>query len=633
MLTNVWLVLLFPLLGFLWCLVFGRLWPRLSGWVASLAIGAAFAASVSVLVGLLALVPGDRVRVGTLYTWIGSGAVTVPLGILVDPLSTVMILIVTGVSFVIHVYALGYMAGDPGYGRFFAYLNLFVLAMVLLVLAGNFLVLMVGWAGVGLCSYLLIAFWFERPEAAAAGVKAFVVNAIGDAGLILAAALILTTFKTLDYVTVFQEAPRLLTPGGGTVTAITLLLLVAAVAKSAQLPLYVWLPDAMAGPTPVSALIHAATMVTAGVYLIARAAPLFTLAPLTMGIIAWIGAITALFAATIGLVKPNIKRVLAYSTVSQIGYMFLAVGIGGFAAGIFHLMTHAFFKALLFLAAGAVIHALGGEEDMRRMGGLRAHLPAAYWTFLAAALAIAGFPGFAGFFSKDEIITLAFTARTGSAALGVIALVTAGLTAVYMFRVFFLTFHGKPRLDPQAVEHLHRPGAVMVVPLIVLGVLSVVGGYVQFPGEGFGDFLLPAFTFFGVQPVVVYGLNGGIAAASSLVALAGIGIAWLVWQKYPTTPEALGRALAPVHAALLNDYGVDALYGLVVVGAVRGLGVLCARVVDGLVLNGIVDGVGTAVRGLSAGVAHLESGYVRTYAVAILAGVIVILAFLVRGGL
>src|SRR5579884_290458 len=356
MVNNVWLVLLFPLIGFIWCVLFGRRWPRFSGWIAVLMIGLSFVAAITVLIGVLALAPNDRVRVGALYTWIASGGVAIPLGVLVDPLSTVMIVVVSGVSFVIHLYSIGYMRGDPGYGRFFAYMNLFVLSMLLLVLSGNFLLLMVGWAGVGLCSYLLIAFWFERPEAAAAGVKAFVVNAIGDAGLILAASLILFTFKSLDYVTVFQSAKEALPIGGSAVTAITLLLLVAAVAKSAQLPLYVWLPDAMAGPTPVSALIHAATMVTAGVYLIARASPLFTLAPFTMDVIAWIGAITALFAATIGLVKPNIKRVLAYSTVSQLGYMFLAVGIGGFAAGIFHLMTHAFFKALLFLGAGAVIH-------------------------------------------------------------------------------------------------------------------------------------------------------------------------------------------------------------------------------------------------------------------------------------
>ncbi|HVC34323.1 MAG TPA: NADH-quinone oxidoreductase subunit L [Chloroflexota bacterium] len=632
MVNNVWLVLLFPLIGFVWCLLFGRLWPRLSGWIASLTIGLAFVAAVSVLIGLLALEPGDRIRIGTLYTWIGSGSVSVPLGILVDPLSTVMILVVTGVSFVIHVYATGYMHDDPGYGRFFCYMNLFVLSMLVLVLSDNFLLLMVGWAGVGLCSYLLIAFWFEKPEAAAAGVKAFVVNAIGDAGLILASSLILLTFKSLDYVTVFTSAKETLAVGGGTVTAITLLLLVAAVAKSAQLPLYVWLPDAMAGPTPVSALIHAATMVTAGVYLIARASPLFTLAPFTMGLIAWIGAITALFAATIGLVKPNIKRVLAYSTVSQLGYMFLAVGVGGFAAGIFHLMAHAFFKALLFLAAGAVIHALAGEEDMRKMGGLWKKLPFAYWTFLAATLAISGFPGFSGFFSKDEIISLAFTSDRGNVALGIIALVTAGLTAVYMFRAFFMTFHGESRVDEHVAEHLHRPGLAMVAPLVVLGVLSVIGGYVQFPGGGFTSFLTPAFTYFGVTPATESGLNPTISGLSVVVVLLGIVIAWAIWYRNPKTATSLGKSFGPVRAALLNDYGVDALYSLVVVGAVRGLGNVCSGLVDALVLDGIVDGVAESVRGISVGVARLESGYVRTYAVAILTGAIVIIAFMARGG-
>ncbi|HLZ09408.1 MAG TPA: NADH-quinone oxidoreductase subunit L, partial [Chloroflexota bacterium] len=392
-----------------WCVCFGRLWPRSAGRVASVMVGLSFVVAVIVFTGLTALAPDDRIRVGEIYTWIGSGAYSIPLGIYLDPLSTAMLLVVTGVSFLIHVYATGYMAGDPGIGRFFAYMNLFVFSMILLVLAGNFVLLMVGWGGVGLCSYLLIAFYSNRPEAAAAGVKAFVVNAVGDVGLILAAALILLTFKAADFVTVFNGAKQVADQGGAsTITTITLLLLVAAIAKSAQLPLYFWLPDAMAGPTPVSALIHAATMVTAGVYLIARAAPLYSLAPSTMALVAWIGALTALFAATIGLVKSNIKRVLAYSTVSQLGYMFLAVGVGGYAAGIFHLATHAFFKALLFLGAGAVIHALGGEEDMNRMGGLARRLPLTYVTFLIGGLAISGVPGLSGFFSKDEIISLAF---------------------------------------------------------------------------------------------------------------------------------------------------------------------------------------------------------------------------------
>lgn len=633
MVSNVWLVLLFPIIGFFWCVIFGRLWPRFSGWVASIMIGLAFAASVSVLVGLLGLAPDDRVRIGTLYTWIGSGVVSIPLGILVDPLSTVMILIVSGVSFLIHIYALGYMRDDPGFGRFFSYMNLFVLSMLLLVLSDNFLLLLVGWAGVGLCSYLLISFWFEKPEAAAAGVEAFVVNAVGDAGLILAAALILITFKSLNYVTVFADAKTTLHVGGGTVTAITLLLLVAAVAKSAQLPLYFWLPDAMAGPTPVSALIHAATMVTAGVYLIARASPLFTMAPFTMEVIAWIGAITALFAATIGLVKPNLKRVLAYSTVSQLGYMFLAVGVGGFAAGIFHLMSHAFFKAMLFLAAGAVIHALAGEEDMRKMGGLRKKLPFAYFTFLAATLAISGTPGFSGFFSKDEIISLAFTSPQGNAVLGIIGVVTAGLTAVYMFRAFFMTFHGESRVDEHVAGHMHKPGAVMLVPMVILGVLSVIGGYIQFPTGTFDSFLLPAFTYFGVTPVTENGINPVFSGISVLAGLIGFVIAYGLWYRNPKAAVGLGKTLAPIRVALLNDYGVYALVEFAVIGSVRWLGRACSSVVDSLVIEGIVNGIAVSVRGISVGVARLESGYVRTYAVAILAGTIVIIAFMARGGL
>ncbi|HEX5416473.1 MAG TPA: NADH-quinone oxidoreductase subunit L [Chloroflexota bacterium] len=632
MVENVWLALLLPLLGFLWCVAFGKLWPRLSGWIATLMVALAFVAAVSTLVGILQLPPDDRIRVGDLYTWISSGAVAIPVGIYLDPLSVVMTLVVTGVSALIHLYAIGYMEDDPRYGRFFAYMNLFVFSMVLLVLAGNYLLLMVGWAGVGLCSYLLIAFWFEKPEAGPAGVKAFVVNAIGDAGLILAASLILINAKSLDYVNVFTAASKTFVKGDPTVTWITLLLVLAAVAKSAQLPLYVWLPDAMAGPTPVSALIHAATMVTAGVYLIARSAPLFTLAPLSLSVVAWIGAITALFAATIALSKPNIKRVLAYSTVSQLGYMFLALGVGGFTAGIFHLMTHAFFKALLFLGAGAVIHALHGEEDMRKMGGLAGRIPLTWVTFLVATLAISGVPGLSGFFSKDEIISLAFTSPNGSPILGVIGLVTAGLTAVYMFRLFFLTFHGKSRVDEEVEGHLHVPGAAMAVPLVALGVLSVVGGYVQWPGGGFDSFLDPSFTFYKVAPVTEAGLNPGLTAASIIFALGGIVIAWLIWGRRPQTAEALYRKPTGLRYVLLNDYGVDAFYSRVFVGGARALGRFFGGVFDPKVVDGVVNGLPVLAGGVGEALAAMETGYVRRYAVAILVGAIVILAYMARGG-
>jgi NADH-quinone oxidoreductase subunit L len=631
MIDVIWNAPVFPLVGFLWCIAFGRLWPRLSGWLATIAIGASFVVVVEAFLGILALPADDRIRVGTLYDWIHSGALSIPLDIYVDPLTIVMLLVVSGVSFLIHVYATAYMAGDPGFGRFFAYLNLFVFSMMVLVLAGNFVLLMVGWAGVGLCSYLLIAFWYEKPEAAAAGVKAFVVNAIGDAGLILAASLILLTFKSVDYSTVFTGAKTTLPAGGGLVTVITLLLLIAAVAKSAQLPLYVWLPDAMAGPTPVSALIHAATMVTAGVYLIARAAPLFSLAPFTMGLIAWIGAITALFAATIGLVKPNIKRVLAYSTVSQLGYMFLAVGVGGYAAGIFHLMTHAFFKALLFLGAGAVIHALAGEEDMRRMGGLSSKLPLTYATFLVGGLAISGVPPFSGFFSKDEIIALAFTGSGGNPILGLIALATAGLTAVYIFRLILLTFHGKTRVSTHEPEHLHQPGLSMIVPLVILAVLAAVAG---FTGSGFCDFLAPGFNQFGVTVAAEPGLNLLVSGVSALLAVGGVALAWVIWGGSGQTAERLGKSFEPVRNVLLNDYGIDALYTMVVVGTTRALGQLVSDVLDGELIDGVVNGVPSIVGGASALVGRLETGYVRSYAIAILTGaILILLAFVARGGL
>ena len=634
MVDVVWRALLFPMLGFVWCVCFGRLWPRLSGWVASIMVGLSFVVAVIVFAGLTALSPDDRIRVGDIYTWIGSGAFTIPLGIYLDPLSTTMLLVVTGVSFLIHVYATGYMGGDPGIGRFFAYMNLFVFSMILLVLAGNFVLLMVGWGGVGLCSYLLIAFYSDRPEAAAAGVKAFVVNAIGDVGLILAASLILLSFKAVDYATVFTGAKQAVDHGGsGTITTITLLLLVAAIAKSAQLPLYMWLPDAMAGPTPVSALIHAATMVTAGVYLIARAAPLYELAPFTTGLVAWIGAVTALFAATIGLVKPNIKRVLAYSTVSQLGYMFLAVGVGGYAAGIFHLATHAFFKALLFLGAGAVIHALGGEEDMNRMGGLARRLPLTYVTFLIGGLAIAGVPGLSGFFSKDEIISLAFNAPRGSVILGLIALVTAGLTSVYDFRLIFLTFHGTSRIDPQVADHLHRPGPAMTVPLVILAAFAAVAGYIQFPVERLGDFLQPGFKFYGVTAATESGINVPIAVVSSILAVGGIILAWLIWGGSRQTAENLSKSFGTVGRVLLNDYGINAAVDAAIVGPVRGLGRFCADFLDRQVIDGIVNAVPSAIGRASGSVGRIESGYVRTYAASILFGTILIVLFMIaRGG-
>src|SRR5213593_1893568 len=411
-------------------------------------------------------------RTVIVYRWFFGGDLQVNIGFLVDSLTCVMLLVVTGVGFLIHVYSVGYMHGEEGFARFFTYMNLFMVSMLLLVMGNNYVVLFIGWEGVGLCSYLLIGYYYDRVSAAKAATKAFVVNRIGDAGFLLAIFLVFVNFKTLDYTQVFAQAGQLST---GMATAITLCLLLGAVGKSAQVPLYTWLPDAMEGPTPVSALIHAATMVTAGVYMVVRNHVLYDLSPVALNAVAWVGGVTALFAATIGLVQTDIKRVLAYSTVSQLGYMFAAAGVGAYSAGIFHLMTHAFFKALLFLGAGSVIHAMGGEQNLLKMGGLRKHTPITFLTMVVAALAISGIPPLAGFFSKDEILWSAWA--HGHPAIWGVGLVTAGLTAFYMFRLVFLTFSGEERMDEHTRRHLHESPASMTVPLVILAVLSVLGGW------------------------------------------------------------------------------------------------------------------------------------------------------------
>ncbi|MEW6324142.1 MAG: NADH-quinone oxidoreductase subunit L, partial [Nitrospirota bacterium] len=462
-----WSILAWPLLGVLLNGLFGFTWLRhRAHWVAVGAVGVSFACATTLFVQFLQ----GRASISlTLYEWLFGGGLSVHVGLLIDQLTAVMLMVITGVGWLIHLYSIGYMHDDPGYPRFFTYLNLFMVSMLLLVMADNYLLFFIGWEGVGLCSYLLIAFWYERPSATAAGTKAFVVNRIGDAGFLLGVFLIFVTFGSLDYATVFPRASEL---SSATATAITLLLLVGAVGKSAQIPLYTWLPDAMEGPTPVSALIHAATMVTAGVYMVVRNGALYAMAPFSMETVAVIGAVTAVFAASIGLVQYDIKRVLAYSTVSQLGYMFMAAGLGAYAAAVFHLMTHAFFKALLFLAAGSVIHALGGEQDIRKMGGLWSKIPVTAWTFLIGTIAIAGIPPFAGFWSKDEILEAALH---HSPLLWLLGLVAAFMTAFYMFRLFFVTFRGASRLTHEAEHHLHESPPVMTVPLMALAALSVLG--------------------------------------------------------------------------------------------------------------------------------------------------------------
>src|SRR5687768_4330130 len=438
MLDWIWLIPALPLAGFLVNLALGSRLPRpVIGAIACGTVGAAFLVALGCFLALLELSPDERAVVQTLWTWIQAGTLRADVAFLLDPLSSLMALVITGVGFLIHVYSTGYMSHDHDYRRYFLYLNLFTFSMLTLVMASNFLLMFVGWEGVGLCSYLLIGFWYTKQSAADAGKKAFIVNRIGDFGFLLGILLLFWTVGSLDYQVVFEAAPGLLAVGSITATAIGLLLFLGATGKSAQVPLYVWLPDAMEGPTPVSALIHAATMVTAGVYMVARCHVLYELAPAALGVVAVVGAVTAIFAASIGLVQTDIKRVLAYSTVSQLGYMFLACGVGAFTAGIFHLMTHAFFKALLFLGAGSVIHALSGEQELSRMGGLRKHLPITFATMAIACVAIAGIPPFAGFFSKDEILYETFA--SGNIVLWVVATITAFMTAFYMFRLLFLT--------------------------------------------------------------------------------------------------------------------------------------------------------------------------------------------------
>jgi NADH-quinone oxidoreductase subunit L len=558
---------------------------------------------------------------------------------MLDHLSGLMILIVTGVGFLIHVYSTAYMHDDPGFYRFFAYLNLFMFSMLTLVLANNYLLMFVGWEGVGLCSYLLIGFWFKKQSAADAGKKAFIVNRVGDFGFILAALLIFWTFKSVDYVQVFSAAAAM--PGDqlgviGTLTAICLLMFIGATGKSAQIPLYVWLPDAMEGPTPVSALIHAATMVTAGVYMVARSAVLFDRAPGALLVVAVIGAATALVAASIALVQTDIKKVLAYSTVSQLGYMFLACGAGAYAAGVFHLMTHAFFKALLFLGAGSVIHGMGGIQEITKMGGLRKEMPWTFRTFLIGTLAIAGIPGLAGFFSKDMILAATWNSPNFGKILWAVGLIVAGMTSFYMFRLLILTFMGRPRYTHHDVHHVHESPAPMLIPLIVLAFFSIIAGYVGIPPaltgshEAIAEFLHQGPPAEGTEHVSV-ALEWMLMLSS--VAAAGIGafLAYLFYVSRPELPARVSSAAAALYSILTNKYYVDEIYHTAVVMPI----VVTSRnflwrFVDTLIIDGIVNGVGQTVRTTADALRHIQTGYVRAYAGWILFGSLLIVAWFLR---
>jgi NADH-quinone oxidoreductase subunit L len=670
-LDHIWLIPILPVVGGFIQLLWGRKLTRKAVSVISVGLpGVSFLLAIGCFLQLLNLPEqAHHVFSRILYTWLPLGAfhladgtlghLNVYVGFQLDPLSAVMMLVVTGVGFLIHFYSIGYMAHEGGYYRFFGYMNLFMFSMLVLVLADNYLMMFVGWEGVGLCSYLLIGFFFHRQSASDAGKKAFVVNRIGDAAFLLGMMLIAVTFGTFDFqqVTAIARSGRF-QMGDVVVTAICILLFIGATGKSAQLPLYVWLPDAMEGPTPVSALIHAATMVTAGVYMVARSNALYVLAPTALHLVAGIGAATALFAATIGLVQNDIKRVLAYSTVSQLGYMFLACGVGAFGAGIFHLMTHAFFKALLFLAAGSVIHALGGEQDMRRMGGLKDKIPITFWTMAIASLAISGIPPLSGFVSKDEILWQSFAGSHGHYTLWLVGWITAGLTALYMFRLLFMTFYGKSRAAPEVEAHIHESPRTMLTALVTLAGLSTVGGFVGWPSILKGShriesFLDPVFeNHLPVPPHYSESTEFNLMILSVIIAVAGVLVAYRIYVRRPEFADRVARLAGSGYRLLLNKYYVDELYdalfvnraknlgnGLaafdqgIVDGGVNGVGwttrlsASLSRLWDTWVIDGLVNVIAFAVKVLSYPVRVIQTGLVQSYAWFITLGVLVFIAY------
>lgn len=654
MLEYVWLIPLFPFIGFL---INGLLGRRLGKGVVSVvgpaAIGLSFLTSILIFFELIGKPSSERLFEKVIFDWVVSGTFQTVIGYQIDPLSILMALVVTGVSFFIHIYSVGYMHDDPGYTRYFTYLNLFVFMMLNLVLANNFLLMFVGWEGVGLCSYLLIGFWYEKDSAANAGKKAFVVNRVGDFGFILGMFLIFVNLGTLDFTDAFGKASQLDT---ATVTAIALLLFVGACGKSAQIPLYVWLPDAMEGPTPVSSLIHAATMVTAGVYMVARCNVLYNMAPIAMAVVAIVGVATAIFTASIGFCQYDLKKILAYSTISQLGYMFVAVGVGAYAAGIFHLMTHAFFKGLLFLGAGSVMHALSGELDIRKMGALRKKVPITYVTFFIATLAIAGVPGLSGFFSKDEILWMAFSSPRGHFLLWLVAAVAAGMTAFYMFRALFMTFFGESRVDPHVAHHIHESPKIMTIPLMILAFLSIVGGYVGVPhvlggANHIHEFLAPVVGG-GAEPVKTkamlsllseaWAAGGGgegsaalelfLMALSVLIAFIGIGIAYFLYVKNPNLPKALAEKWAGLYTLVSNKYYVDELYQILFVNSMKKLGTGLWKGFDDFVIDGTINGLAYFIGWISSVARRIQTGLVQHYAFSMILGAVILtIYYLMRG--
>ncbi len=620
--TLRWIVL-FPALGFLWNCFFGRRFPGTAKVVGPGVLLAALVAAVLAVIELHALPPESALR-DAVFPWVDVGTLRADVGFWLDPLSAVMVLVVTGVGFLIHVYSVGYMHDDPDVPRFFTYLNLFVTAMLVLVLADNLLLLFVGWEGVGLCSYLLIGFWWTNDENCTAGKKAMLANRVGDACFLVGLYLLIQHAQTLDFTGLERQADVLrgATVGGWSVPLVVcLLFLLGATGKSAQIPLYVWLPDAMAGPTPVSALIHAATMVTAGVYLTCRLHGLFALAPAALAAVAAVGAATALFAATIAVAQTDIKKVLAYSTVSQLGYMFLGVGVGVPGAAVFHLVTHAFFKGLLFLCAGSVMHALGGEQDMRRMGGLWRRIPITFATMAVGTLAIAGVPPLSGFFSKDEIIWGAFAGPHPHPLLGVVGYLAAGLTALYMGRLICMTFFGSSRLDAHAEHHLHESPPVMTIPLVVLAVLAAVGGFLPVPHV---VEQVTGHVHMEEAPLAAFAVAIGLA-------LGGLGLAWLLYVLRPGLPDRIATALGGFYRLVRDKYRIDELYDLVIYRPVLAMADAAAWVIDRDFIDGIVNGVGAFVVSTSGAWRRVQTGNVQHYALSFLVGALVLVTYYLVG--
>ena len=660
MFDNVWLIPLFPLIGFLINGLFGKKIKNeaVIGGIGTLAIFGSFLVSCGILMQMIGLPPEQRLFEKVVFPWIHAGNFKADMGFLLDPLSCVMIMVVTGVGSLIHLYSIGYMHGEEGFYRFFAYLNLFCMSMLLLVLGNNMLVMFIGWEGVGLCSYLLIGYYFHKKSAGDAAKKAFVMNRVGDFGFLIGLFTLYWWLGTNANVwtinfTEIKQASHLL-PYGGVVTIATLCFFLGATGKSAQIPLYTWLPDAMEGPTPVSALIHAATMVTAGVYMIGRMSFVFIKSPDTMMVVAVVGAATAIFAATIGTAQNDIKRVLAYSTVSQLGFMFIAMGVGAFWAGIFHLMTHAFFKACLFLGSGSVIHAMHGAlhhghlhddpQDMRNMGGMRKYMPITFITFLVSTIAIAGIPGFSGFFSKDEILWQAFAnPYHGSLNLLIWGLgaVAACFTAFYMFRLVFMTFYGECRINPKVKDHLHESPLVITIPLMVLGFLAVVGGFIGMPKllgmlpNYFEHWLDPVFelaTEYGKQYAHTgahhsHALEWGLMGLSVVIAIVGISIAASMYLKNATLPKKFTDTFPGLHRAVYNKWYVDELYDFLFVNPCKGFGNFLWKGFDVLIVDGIVNGVAAVVRGWSSAFRYSETGYVHNYAFVMAASTVAIVGY------